>query len=173
MQTSRLLEIWVGLFIALGLLALLFMALQVSNLADFKPDEKSYRLSARFENVGALRVRAPVSIAGVTIGRVASIGYDQSTYEAKVEMRIEPAYNHLPVDTSASILTTGLLGEQYIGLTPGGADEYLKEGDEVELTQSAFVLEQMISRFLFNKAEGEAGNAASGAQAKATPAAVE
>ncbi len=166
MQTSRALEIWVGFFIALGMLALLFMALQVSNLAEFKPNEKSYKLSARFENIGALRVRAPVSIAGVTIGRVASIAYDQQTYEAKVEMRIEPTYDHLPVDTSASILTTGLLGEQYIGLTPGGADEYLKDGGELELTQSAFVLVQMISRFLFSKAEGGENNEAPGNSGK-------
>jgi len=156
MQTSRLLEIWVGLFIVLGLLALLFLALQVSHLAEFAPSEKSYPLTARFENIGALRVRAPVSIAGVTIGRVSHIGYDQQAYEAVVEMRIEPAYSRLPTDTSASILTSGLLGEQYIGLSPGGADEYLKGGDRIELTQSAFVLEQMISRFLFNKAEGDA-----------------
>jgi phospholipid/cholesterol/gamma-HCH transport system substrate-binding protein len=155
MQTSRLLEIWVGFFIALGLLALLFLALQVSNLAEFTPDQKSYKLTARFENIGALRVRAPVSIAGVTIGRVSHIGYDQQSYQAVVEMQIEPAYSRLPVDTSASILTSGLLGEQYVGLSPGGADEYLKDGDPLELTQSAFVLEQMISRFLFSKAEGE------------------
>lgn len=165
MQTSRLLEIWVGLFIALGVLALLFMALQVSNLAEFTQDAKSYKLSAHFENIGALRVRAPVSIAGVTIGRVSNIGYDQQTYEAVVEMRIEPTYSRLPTDTSASILTAGLLGEQYVGLTPGGADEYLKDGDQLELTQSAFVLEQMISRFLFNKAEGNSDND-SGAKAK-------
>lgn len=165
MQTSRLLEIWVGLFIALGLMALLFLALQVSNLADFTPDEKSYRLTARFENIGALRVRAPVSIAGVTIGRVTAITYDQQNYQAVVEMHIEPTYSHLPIDTSASILTSGLLGEQYLGLTPGGAEDSLKDGDQIELTQSAFVLEQMISRFLFSKAEGEAGSQKKDAEA--------
>ncbi|MGI9213173.1 MAG: outer membrane lipid asymmetry maintenance protein MlaD [Methylococcaceae bacterium] len=165
MQTSRLLEIWVGLFIALGLMALLFLALQVSNLADFTPDEKSYRLTARFENVGALRVRAPVSIAGVTIGRVTAITYDQQNYQAVVEMHIEPAYSHLPTDTSASILTSGLLGEQYLGLTPGGSEDSLQDGNQIELTQSAFVLEQMISRFLFSKAEGEAGSQKKDAEA--------
>jgi phospholipid/cholesterol/gamma-HCH transport system substrate-binding protein len=165
MQSSKAIEIWVGLFVAAGLIALFFLAMQVSNLAELNSNGNSYKIVARFENIGSLRVRAPVSVAGVTIGRVSSISFDNQTYEAVVEMRIDPKYDTLPVDTSASILTAGLLGEQYIGLMPGGAEDHLTDGDEIELTQSAIVLEQVISRFLFNKAEG--GGASSGAAAPA------
>jgi phospholipid/cholesterol/gamma-HCH transport system substrate-binding protein len=154
MQASRATEIWVGVFVAISLVALFFVAMQVSNLAELRTAQGSYLVTARFENIGGLKPRAPVSMAGVTVGRVSHIGFDNRTYEAIVEMRIDPAYDTLPADTSASILTAGLLGEQYIGLSPGGADEYLKDGDEVELTQSAIILEQVISRFLFSKAEG-------------------
>jgi phospholipid/cholesterol/gamma-HCH transport system substrate-binding protein len=153
MRSSKAAETWVGIFVALALLAIFFLAMQVSNLAELRVARGSYTVTARFENVGGLKVRAPVSMAGVTVGRVSHIGFDNKTYEAIVEMRIDPAFKTLPVDTSASILTAGLLGEQYVGLAPGGADDYLKEGDELELTQSALVLEQVISRFLFNKAE--------------------
>ncbi|MGX2040943.1 outer membrane lipid asymmetry maintenance protein MlaD [Methylocaldum sp. MU1018] len=162
MQASKAVEIWVGLFVAAGLIALFFLAMQVSNLAELKSDDDSYKIVARFENIGSLRVRAPVSMAGVRVGRVNAISFDNQTYEAVVEMRIEPEYNTLPIDTSASILTAGLLGEQYIGLTPGGSDEHLANGDEIELTQSAIVLEQVISRFLFNKAEGGGDNKSGG-----------
>ncbi|CAL1241726.1 outer membrane lipid asymmetry maintenance protein MlaD [Candidatus Methylocalor cossyra] len=155
MQASKTLELWVGLFVAIGLVALFFVAMQVSNLGELRAARGSYRITARFENIGSLKVRAPVSVAGVRVGRVSHIGFDNRTYEAIVEMRIDPAYDTLPADTSASILTAGLLGEQYIGLSPGGSEERLKDGDELELTQSAIVLEQVISRFLFNKAEGE------------------
>lgn len=154
MRSSAAIETWVGIFVAMGLVALFFVAMQVSNLGELRTAQGSYSVTARFENIGGLKVRAPVSMAGVTIGRVSRIAFDNKTYEAVVEMRIDPAYNTLPVDTSASILTAGLLGEQYVGLSPGGSDEPLKDGDEVELTQSALVLEQIISRFLFNKAEG-------------------
>jgi phospholipid/cholesterol/gamma-HCH transport system substrate-binding protein len=153
MRSSRIIETWVGIFVAIGLVALFFVSMQVSNLGELRVARGSYSVTARFENVGGLKVRAPVNMAGVTVGRVSRIGFDNKTYEAVVEMRIDPAYNTLPMDTSASILTAGLLGEQYVGLTPGGSDDYLKEGDELELTQSALVLEQVISRFLFNKAE--------------------
>lgn len=154
MQVSKTTEILVGLFVASGLVALFFVAMQVSNLASLKASSDSYTVTARFANVGGLRVRAPVSVAGVKIGRVQRIDFDHKTFQAIVEMRIDPAYSSLPADTSASILTSGLLGEQYVGLSPGGAEETLKDGDELELTQSAMVLEQLISRFLFNKAEG-------------------
>ncbi len=153
MQATRSIEIWVGVFVAMGLLALFFVAMQVSNLGEFSTAKGSYIVKAHFGNIGGLRVRAPVSMAGVTVGRVERIGFDDKRYEAVVEMRIEPAYRTLPDDTSASILTAGLLGEQYIGLSAGGSDTYLGDGDEIELTQSAMVLEQLISRFLFNKAE--------------------
>ena len=153
MQASRTMEVWVGVFVALGLLGLFFVAMQVSNLGDFRTAKDSYLLKAHFGNIGGLRVRAPVSMAGVTVGRVERIGFDDQRYEAVVEMRIDPAFRKLPEDTSASILTAGLLGEQYVGLSAGGSEDYLKDGDEIELTQSAMVLEQLISRFLFNKAE--------------------
>lgn len=154
MRVTKTIETWVGLFVAAGLVALFFIAMQVSNLGEIRTARGAYTVTARFDNIGGLKVRAPVSMAGVRVGRVSHIGFDNKTYEAIVEMRIDPAFDTLPVDTSASILTAGLLGEQYIGLSPGGSDDRLKEGDELELTQSAMVLEQIISRFLFNKAEG-------------------
>lgn len=153
MQQSRLMETWVGVFVALGLVSLFFLAMQVSNLADIRPDSKSYRVTARFQNVGGLKVRATVSMAGVRVGRVSRIQFDNQSYEAIVDMSIDPEFNTLPTDTTANILTQGLLGEQYVGLSAGGAVEYLKDGDQIELTQSAMVLEEVISRFLFNKAE--------------------
>ncbi len=153
MQQSKVLETWVGLFVALGMVSLFFLAMKVSNLADLQVKDDSYKLLARFQNVGSLRVRAPVSMAGVRIGRVSSIHFDNKTYEAVVEMHIEPQYNTIPTDTTANILTAGLLGEQYIGLSAGGSEDYFKNGDEIELSQSALVLEEIISRFLFNKAE--------------------
>ena len=154
MQQSKILETWVGLFVVLGMVSLFFLAMKVSNLADLHVKDDSYRLFARFQNVGSLRERAPVSMAGVRIGRVSSIRFDNKTYDAVVEMRIEPQFNLIPTDTTANILTAGLLGEQYIGLSAGAEEEYFKDGDEIELSQSAMVLEEIISRFLFNKAEG-------------------
>lgn len=168
MQTSRTVEIWVGVFVAIGLLSLFFVAMQVSNLGEFRTARDSYMIKAHFGNIGGLRVRAPVSMAGVTVGRVERIGFDEKRYEAVVEMRIDPAYRTLPQDTSASILTAGLLGEQYVGLSPGGSEDYLGDGDEIELTQSAMVLEQLISKFLFNKAEEGKGD--KGATATPPPA---
>jgi phospholipid/cholesterol/gamma-HCH transport system substrate-binding protein len=153
MRQSKVLETWVGLFVALGLVGLFFLAMKVSNLADLQVRDDSYRLFARFQNVGSLRVRSPVSMAGVRVGRVSAIRFDNKNYEAVVEMRIEPDYKTIPTDTTANILTAGLLGEQYVGLSAGGDEEFLKDGDEIELSQSAMVLEEIISRFLFNKAE--------------------
>lgn len=160
---SRVVEIWVGLFVTVGFLALFFLAMKVSNLGELSSSGDGYRLVARFENSGNLKVRAPVSMAGVTIGRVKSIGFDKATYQAIVEMQIDPQYDTLPEDTSASILTAGLLGEQFIGLTAGALETFLKDGDQIELTQSAMVLEQLISRLVFNKAEG------SGAKGEKSP----
>ncbi len=171
MQASRTTEIWVGVFVALGLLGLFFVSMQVSNLGDFRTARDSYSVKAHFGNIGGLRVRAPVSMAGVTVGRVERIGFDDQRYEAVVEMRIDPAFRTLPEDTSASILTAGLLGEQYVGLSPGGSEDYLEEGDEIELTQSAMVLEQLISRFLFNKAEEGKGDKKAEADSTSVPVA--
>lgn len=152
MHPTKTVELLVGLFVAAGILALFFMAMQVSNLSNFGNSE-GYRLIARFENSGGLKVRSPVTVAGVRIGRVRSISFDSETFQAVVDMRIDSAYDTLPADTSASIYTAGLLGEQFVSLEPGGDDEYLHDGDEIELTQSALVLEELIGQFLFSKAE--------------------
>ena len=158
MQQSKVLETWVGLFVVLGLVAMFFLAMKVSNLADLQVKDSSYKLIARFQNVGSLKARSPVSMAGVRIGRVSSIKFDTKKYEAVVEMRIEPQYNTIPTDTTANILTAGLLGEQYIGLDVGGDTEVLKDGDLVKKTQSAVVLEKLISQFMFDKASGDTGD---------------
>ena len=152
MQYSKSLATLVGFFVFLGLGGLFFLAMQVSNLSSFN-NSGGYRLTARFENVGGLKVRSPVTVSGVRIGRVSAIDYDKKSYQAVVEMRINPFYDTLPTDTSAGIYTSGLLGEQFIGLEPGGADEYLQDGGQFEYTQSALVLEEIIGQFLFSKAD--------------------
>ncbi len=145
-------EILVGAFMAAGFIALFFLAMKVSNLnADV--GGVGYRISARFENVGSLKVRAPVAMAGVRVGRVEAIDFDKNRYEAVVTLRIDPRFDTIPDDTIASIFTSGLLGEQYIGLAPGGSEDYLADGGSLTQTQSALVLEQMIGQFLFKKAE--------------------
>jgi phospholipid/cholesterol/gamma-HCH transport system substrate-binding protein len=151
MRNTRALEIGVGVFVALALAAFIMLALQVSDLSNFG-DEDGYTVTARFENIGGLKVRSPVTMAGVRLGRVSNIGFDEETFEAVVEIRIQPQYAALPDDTSASILTSGLLGEQYVGLEPGGSLENLQSGGEIAYTQSALVLEQVIGKFLFGKA---------------------
>jgi len=155
MGKQRAIEIAVGAFMAAGLVALFFLAMQVSNLSTAVGSD-GYRLKARFHNVGSLKVRAPVDMAGVRIGRVEAIDVDQGTYEAVVTLRIDKKYDRIPDDTFANIFTAGLLGEQYIGLDPGGSDLYLKNGDELIHTQSALVLEQLVGQLLFSKA-GESG----------------
>ncbi|MFN3919168.1 MAG: outer membrane lipid asymmetry maintenance protein MlaD [Methylohalobius sp.] len=152
MGNSRIVEIWVGVFVAVGLAALFMLAMQVSNLREFQETDKGYRLLVRFQNVGTLKVRAPVKIAGVLVGRVADIRLDNDRYEAVVELRIDPNYR-LPDDTIASIYTSGLLGEQYIALEPGGSPDYLKDGDTIEISQSALVLEELIGKFLVKSSE--------------------
>ena len=154
-MNSRLVEISVGAFMAAGLVALFFLAMQVSNLASITSSE-GYDVTARFDNIGGLKVRSPVSMAGVRIGRVVDIGYDQQTFEAVVTLQIEPGYDKIPEDTIAKIYTSGLLGEQYIGLDPGGSLESLEQGSEIMMTQSALVLEEIIGQFLFSKAEENA-----------------
>lgn len=146
------LEIWVGLFVAAGLAALFMLAMKVSNMTAFADDE-GYTVTARFENIGGLKIRSPVSMAGVRVGRVADITFDGKTYEAVVTMSIAKQYNTLPKDTSASIFTAGILGENYIGLEAGAQDEYLQDGSTIKITQSAVVLENLIGQFLFNKAQ--------------------
>lgn len=143
-------DAWVGAFVALGLAGLLFLALKVGNLASFSTDQ-TYRVQAKFANIGGLKVRAPVKSAGVVVGRVADIRFDTESYEAIVTVNVGTQYQ-FPRDTSAKILTSGLLGEQYIGLEAGGDGVMLKNGDRLRLTQSAVVLENLISQFLFNKA---------------------
>jgi phospholipid/cholesterol/gamma-HCH transport system substrate-binding protein len=152
MQT-KLVEIAVGVFVAAGIAALFMLAMKVSNLAS-STISNGYTVTARFENIGGLKVQSPVSAGGVRVGRVIGIKYDQSKYEAEVTMIIDARYNRFPVDTTASVFTSGLLGEQYVNLDPGGADEYLKNGDEIHMTQSALVLEQLIGRFLYSASEG-------------------
>lgn len=138
---------------AASLVALFFLSMKVSNLSDWGGGDE-YRLTARFSNVGSLKPRAPVTMAGVRIGRVDSLRFDPATYEAVVTLRIDARIDRIPEDTFANIFTSGLLGEQYIGLEPGGSPDYLVDGDEIAYTQSALVLEQMIGQFLFSKAQG-------------------
>ena len=143
-------DLWVGIFVAAGLAGLLFLALKVGNLASFNTAQ-TYQVYAKFANIGGLKARAPVKSAGVVIGRVADIRFDNESYEALVAINIDAAYQ-FPRDTTAKILTSGILGEQYIGLEAGGDGVMLKNGDRLRLTQSAVVLENLISQFLFSKA---------------------
>ncbi len=149
-MSRKLLDLWVGFFVALGLAAVLFLALKVGNLSAANFSE-TYSLTAKFVNIGGLKVRAPVKSAGVVVGRVAEIRFDPETYEAVVTFTVDGRYR-FPKDTFALILTAGLLGEQYIGLDPGGDEKMLKNGDVIAKTQSAVVLEKLISQFMFNKA---------------------
>lgn len=154
MIKTKTVEITVGLFVILGLAALFYLAMQVSNLSAFGVSRMDgYTVTAHFENVGTLKVGAPVTIAGVRVGRVTTIGIDHKTLEAAVKITLSAEHNDIPLDTGASILTSGLLGEQYVGLEPGGDEKVLKEGDQIKLTQSALVLEKIISQVLFSKAD--------------------
>jgi len=143
-------ETLVGLFVMLGLLAVVFLALKAANLASFRVGS-TYAVTAKFDNIGGLKVRAPVKSAGVTVGRVTAIALDSKSYQGRVTMELEQGVE-FPDDTSAKILTSGLLGDQYIGLEPGGSDQNLKPGDEIKMTQSAVVLENLLSQFLYSKA---------------------
>ncbi len=147
-------EIAVGAFVAAGFVALFFLAMQVSNLGALDTSE-TYEVTARFDNIGSLKVKAPVTMAGVEVGRVSGIGFDQERYQAVVTLAIYERYDRIPDDTFAKILTAGLLGEQYVGLDPGGSETYLEQGDEIEITQSAMVLEEVIGQFIFGKAKEE------------------
>ncbi|MCH9696511.1 MAG: outer membrane lipid asymmetry maintenance protein MlaD [Gammaproteobacteria bacterium] len=152
MEKYNLTEILVGLFVAAGFVALFFLAMNVSNLRE-SSSQNGYTLKAQFENIGGLKVRSPVTISGVRVGRVQSINLDQEEYQAAVALNINAGIC-IPEDSIVKILTSGLLGEQYIGLEPGGMEDCLQDHDDIELTQSAVILENLISKFLFNKAEG-------------------
>ncbi len=152
------LDFWVGLFVVAGFVALLFLALKAGNMSSLSFQD-TYTVQARFDNIGGLKPRAPVKSAGVVVGRVADIRFDDKTYQATVSMKLDKQYQ-FPKDTSAKILTSGLLGEQYIGLEAGGDPAMLAEGSRITMTQSAVVLENLIGQFLYNKAAdaGAGGN---------------
>jgi phospholipid/cholesterol/gamma-HCH transport system substrate-binding protein len=171
MRPSRAIDVSTGLFVLLGLVAIVFLVTQISN-REFSLTETSFRLKAQFENIGGLKTGAPVKMAGVTIGRVETISYDMQLLKAIVTMRIDKRYDQIPTDSDASIFTAGLLGGQYIGISPGGAEEYFKDGDQVAFVQDAIVLENLISKYLFSQAEKETAPKAEAAAATtpATPA---
>jgi phospholipid/cholesterol/gamma-HCH transport system substrate-binding protein len=149
---KRTTDVWVGLFVLIGAVALLFLALKAGNLLslNFAP---SYEVTARFDNIGGLKADAPVKSAGVVVGRVAAIRFDNQTFQANVILALDKRYS-FPTDTSAKILTSGLLGDQYVGLSAGAAEKNLRNGDVIQNTQSAIVLENLIGRFLYDKAAG-------------------
>ena len=144
------LDLWVGLFVLLGAAALFFLAMKAGNLSALS-FAKTYPVVTRFENIGGLKPRAPVKSAGVVVGRVADISFDDKSFQASVTLNLDSQYK-FPKDSSAKILTSGLLGEQYIGIEPGGDTNNLVAGDKIKMTQSAIVLENLISQFLFSKA---------------------
>lgn len=149
-MTRKTIDLWVGIFVTIGIGAVIFLALKVGNLTSVGAPP-GYRLQASFDNIGGLKLRAPVKAAGVTVGRVESIRLDSKTYQADVLMRVENGYQ-FTADTIASILTSGLLGEVYIGLDAGGDTKMLAEGGKITHTQSAVVLEKLIGQFMFSKA---------------------
>ena len=149
MQKSRN-DVWVGLFVVIGAAALLFLALKAGNLLSLSFDP-TYRVTARFDNIGGLKTGAAVKSAGVVVGRVKAIGFDDKMYQASVELEMQQRFA-FPKDSSLKILTAGLLGEQYLGIEPGASDQMLASGATITQTQSAVVLETLISQFLYNKA---------------------
>jgi phospholipid/cholesterol/gamma-HCH transport system substrate-binding protein len=151
MINRKSLELWVGLFMAAGILALAMLAFKVGNLTSADVMD-GYQVKGRFDNVGGLKVKAAVTMAGVRVGRVSAIGFDSVRYQAVVTMDIAGNYQNIPKDSSASILTAGLLGDQYIGIEPGGEEAYLKSGDVFLRTQSALVLEKLVGQVIFDKA---------------------
>ena len=152
-MTRKAVETPVGLFLLIGVAAIIWLALKVGNWSPTTTHD--YEVTAHFDNIGGLTMKAPVTLAGVTIGRVASIGIDADDYSARITLQIDQAHDNLPTDTSAAILTSGLLGAQYVGLDPGAEETYLKDGDRIEITQSAVVLEHLIGQILIRTAEEE------------------
>ena len=151
-MSSRKIEIMVGLFVAAAIAAFFMLAMSVSNMSSYTGGE-NYTIKAHFDNIGGLKIRSPVSAGGVRIGRVTDIQYNNESYEAVVSMSIDKQYDRFPVDTAASIMTSGLLGEQFIGFEPGAEEEFLKAGDVIDITQSALVLEQIIGQFLYSQSD--------------------
>jgi len=154
MRRSSSLNLGTGTFVVLGFAALFFLTTQTTSRGLSFGSPPHYDVTAKFDNIGDLRVGAPVSMAGVEIGRVVRIDFDTREYKAVVLMRINDKYNQIPTDSDAAIYTQGLLGGKFVGLTPGGADTYLKDKSQIDFTQSAFVLENLIGQFLANFAKG-------------------
>jgi phospholipid/cholesterol/gamma-HCH transport system substrate-binding protein len=177
MPKTSTLNLGTGTFVALGFAALFFLTTQTTSRGLSFGTPPHYDVTAKFDNIGDLRVGSPVSMAGVEIGRVVKIDFDTREYKAVVTMRLNDKYNLIPTDSDASIYTQGLLGGKFIGLTAGGAETYLKNGDQIDFTQSAFVLENLIGQFLANfaKGSGQSGSASSKTDAPAAtaPAATE
>ena len=159
-MNKKSIEILVGMFVVLGAMALVFLALKAANLGSFVGGSDAYQLQARFDNIGGLKARAPVRSAGVNVGRVTAIALDPKTYQGVVTLEINKGVE-FPKDSSAKILTAGLLGDQYIGIEPGADDKNFAAGEVIKQTQSAVVLENLIGQFLFNKA-ADAGSDAGG-----------
>lgn len=147
----RVVDLWVGLFVVAGFVALMVLALKVGNFGAYSP-KNVYVVTAHFDNIGGLKVQAPVRSSGVVVGRVADIRFDSKRFDAEVTLHMDSKYK-FPIDTTASILTSGILGENYLGLEAGGDEQDLKQGDVIKLTQSAVVLEKIISQFLYSKAQ--------------------
>ena len=159
-------DLWFGAFVTAGFVALLVLALKVGNLGGGTQATETYRVEGRFDNIGGLKVRGPVRSAGVLVGRVADIHFDNERYQAQVTLALDKKYS-FPKDTTASILTSGLLGETYVGLDAGGDDKKLASGDRIAITQSAVVLEKLIGQFLFSKAQDAPASPAPAASATA------
>ena len=169
-STTRTVEISTGLFVLLGFASLFFMVTQITNRELTVNGNGTYEVTARFENIGSLKPGAAVSMAGVTVGRVDSITFDQNVYKAVVRMKIAADYNRIPADSDAAIMTSGLLGGQYIGITAGGAEEFLKNGDRIDLVQDALVLENLINQLVagfMKKDDQSSSESQSGGEAKA------
>ena len=147
-MNNKLLQFWVGVFILAGLGVLCWLAMRSSGLGSV--DHQGYEVTAEFDNIGSLTLRAPVKLAGVVVGRVVGIGLDQNTFQGKVVMQLQKKYNKIPIDSAASIYTAGLLGANYVNLTPGNFDQFLKNGSVLSTTHSALVLENLIGQLLFS-----------------------
>ena len=177
MRKSRTLNLGTGTFVLLGFAALFFLTTQTTSRGVSLGSKPHYDLTAKFDNVGDLKVGAPVSMSGVEMGRVTKIGFDSKEYKAVVTMRMDERYNQIPTDSDASIYTQGLLGGKFIGLTAGGADTYLKDKDQIDFTQSAFVLEnligQVLANFAKNPSQSDSAKSAPDTPAAAAPKATE